>query len=184
MKDAFAILRADKQLQSSIHDFALCFQAREFFRLADQGFVNVDVSASHKPMIHQFYRDWCIHAEELITGPHEPVIIPRKTCRKHMSRVWPIWPRSFSSERWEICRRAYIASERFLSPGDGNKLEIGARPSRAKAHDFWRPTVVVALLRWKGWVFAIKAAEQVRTVDRTLPSVHRWALWDSHLRGR
>lgn len=49
MKDAFAILRADKQLQSSIHDFALCFQAREFFRLADQGFVNVDVSASHKP---------------------------------------------------------------------------------------------------------------------------------------
>ena len=67
MKDAFAILRADKQLQSSIHDFALCFQAREFFRLADQGFVNVDVSASHKLIIHQFYRDWCIHTEELIT---------------------------------------------------------------------------------------------------------------------
>jgi len=60
MKDAFAILRADKQLQSSVHDFALCFQAREFFRLADQGFVNVDVSASHKLIIHQFYQDWCI----------------------------------------------------------------------------------------------------------------------------
>jgi len=50
MKDAFAILRADKQLQSSIHDFALCFQARELFRLADQGFVNVDVSASHNTL--------------------------------------------------------------------------------------------------------------------------------------
>jgi hypothetical protein len=67
MKDAFAILRADKQLQSSIHDFALCFQAREFFRLADQGFVNIDVSASHRLIIHHFYRDWCIRAEELIT---------------------------------------------------------------------------------------------------------------------
>ena len=74
MKDAFAILRADKQLQRSIHDFALCFQAREFFRLADQGFVNVDVSATHKLIIHQFERDWCIHAEELlITVPDEPV---------------------------------------------------------------------------------------------------------------
>ena len=64
MKDAFAILRADKQLQSSIHDFALCFQAREFSRLADQGSVNVDVRASHKPNIHQFERDWCIDAED------------------------------------------------------------------------------------------------------------------------
>ena len=69
MKDAFAILRADKQLQSSIHDFALCFQAREFFRLADQGFVYVDVSASHKFIIHQLLRYWCIHTEEVITVP-------------------------------------------------------------------------------------------------------------------
>jgi hypothetical protein len=68
MKDAFAILRADKQLQSSVHDFALCFQAREFFRLADQGFVNVDVGASHKHIIHQFYQDWCIDAEELTSA--------------------------------------------------------------------------------------------------------------------
>ena len=62
MKDAFAILRADKQLQGSIHDLALGLQAREFFRLADQGFVNVDVSASHKLIIHQFYQAWCIGA--------------------------------------------------------------------------------------------------------------------------
>ena len=45
MENAFAILRADKQFQGSIHDFAFCFQAREFLHLADQGFVNVDVSA-------------------------------------------------------------------------------------------------------------------------------------------
>jgi hypothetical protein len=76
MKDAFAILRAHKQLQSSIHDFALCFQVREFFRLADQRFVNVDVSASHKLIIHQFYEDWCIHAEEPIAVPDEPAISP------------------------------------------------------------------------------------------------------------
>jgi len=84
MKDPFAILGADKQLQSSIHDFALRFQAREFFRLADQGFVNVDVSASHKVIIHQFYWDRCIHAEELITVPDEPVTSPCKTWRKQM----------------------------------------------------------------------------------------------------
>jgi hypothetical protein len=75
MKDAFAILRADKQLQSSIHNFALCFQARELFCLADQGFVNVDVSAS------QFLWNWCISAEALITVPDEPVISPCETCK-------------------------------------------------------------------------------------------------------
>jgi hypothetical protein len=82
MKDAFAILRADKQLQSSVHDFALCFQAREFFRLADQGFVDVDVGASHKLIIHQFYQDWCIDSEELITVRDEPAISPCETRRK------------------------------------------------------------------------------------------------------
>jgi len=108
MKDAFAILRADKQLQSSIHDFALCFQAREFFRLADQGFVNVDVSASHKLIIHQFCWDWCIHAEELITVPDEPVISPCQTCIGYTKRT-PLKGMRFESleeaqaylDRWE-----------------------------------------------------------------------------------
>jgi len=58
MKDAFAILRADKQLQSSIQDFALCFQARELFRLADQGFVYVDVSASRTNGNAPFSETW------------------------------------------------------------------------------------------------------------------------------
>ena len=87
MKDAFAILRADKQLQSSIHDFPLCFQPREFFRLADQGFVNVDVSASHKLTIHQFYRDWCIHAKELITAPSLQFLPVISTCETGITRV-------------------------------------------------------------------------------------------------
>jgi hypothetical protein len=48
MENVFAILRTDKQLQGPIHDFALCFQAREFLRLANQGFINIDISASHE----------------------------------------------------------------------------------------------------------------------------------------
>ena len=48
MENTLAILRTDEQLQSSINDFALCFQAREFLRFANQCFVNVDVSASHE----------------------------------------------------------------------------------------------------------------------------------------
>jgi hypothetical protein len=98
MKDAFAILRADKQLQSSVHDFALCFQAREFFRLADEGFVDVDVGASHKLIIHQFCQDWCIDAEELITVPDEPSLSlslslspPVKPAENRGREVWPIW---------------------------------------------------------------------------------------------
>ena len=87
MKDAFAILRADKQLQSSIHDFALCFQAREFFCLADQGFVNVDVSASHKLIIHQFYQDWCIHGEELIAVLDLQFLPVISTCERGVTRV-------------------------------------------------------------------------------------------------
>ena len=87
MKDAFTILRADKQLQSSIHDFALCFQARELFLLADQGFVNVDVSASHKPIIHQLCRDWCIPAKELITVPNLQFLPVISTCETGIARV-------------------------------------------------------------------------------------------------
>src|SRR6266481_8339614 len=46
-----------------------------------------------------------------------------------------------------------------------DELKISARPSRAKPHDFWWCTVVVALLRWERRVFAIEAAWQIRAID-------------------
>src|SRR5262249_37210081 len=61
-ENAFAILRTDQQLQSPIHDFALCFQARELLCLANQGFVDIDISAGHEVTIHQFRWNWCIAA--------------------------------------------------------------------------------------------------------------------------
>ena len=57
-KNAFAILQADKQLQSSIHDFALRFQSKSFRALRDQAFVNVD-GRSQKDLCGE---DFYVHA--------------------------------------------------------------------------------------------------------------------------
>jgi len=62
-KDAFAVFRADKQIQRSIHDFAFRLQTRKFSRLSDQVLIYVDVGAGHVLTIHQYQRIGCMHIE-------------------------------------------------------------------------------------------------------------------------